>query len=311
MKYKHNRRNLILFIFNLISLSIFGQSIANYDITFESVWNSADHGTLPETPHWSALVGANHNNNISFLKLGDIATQGIEDIAETGNFDIFKDDEVNPNITNGNVEQFINGGGLGSAVGTISINGLQISETFPLITLVSMIAASPDWIITIYDLNLRSENNAVNNGWKETFSLDLFVYDAGTDDGMEYESPNSDIPTHIPISSLKGISPFNNNKVGTITFTYNSSTLALKESDVFKNVKVYPNPTSSKINITNTQDINSIEIYDVLGKLVGHLPVNKKVDKLNFDLSNLNRGIYLLKLHTFSGNTKTQKLIIQ
>lgn len=313
MKYRYHLKNHILFILILISLLSFSQSIANYNIVFQSLWNETDHGTLPNNPHWSALVGSNHNNNISFLKLNGIATQGIEDIAEIGSFTEFRDQEVIPNVILGNAEQFINGGGLGSATGTISINNLMMSEAYPLITLVSMIAPSPDWIITVHDLNLRSGNNAVNNGWKDTFSLDLFVYDAGTDSGIAYSSDNADETPHTSINSLKGISPFNNNKIGTISFTYNSSTLSLESHNIFEKVILYPNPSTGKVIISNISGINlkRIEIYNVFGRLVKHIYARNGISKLNIDLTHLKSGIYLLKLKAENGISKTQKLIIK
>jgi len=303
-------KKITLVISFLLCSLTFSQSIATYDIEFESVWNATDHGTLPNNPHWSPLVGANHKSSITYFEMDGIATQGIENIAETGSITVFRNNEVNPSITNGDAEQFINAGGLSSATGKININGLEVSEDFPLLTLVSMIAPSPDWIIGINSINLR---NTGNTDWVSLIEIDLFAYDSGTDSGTTYEPTpsNTDITPHIPINSLQGDSPFNNNIIGTFKITL-QSVLEINEIHNVNNVKVYPNPTNGNISISNIQNIElkTIEIYSVLGKLVKHIPVRQYPSKLNLDLSQFNKGIYLLKVLYTNGASHTQKLVI-
>ena len=91
----------------LFSANILAQSAATYDINFTSTWNSSDHGTLPGNAHWSNLVGANHNSNISFLEMGGTATTGIENVAEAGSNTVFNS-EVQSAINAGNAEQWLN-----------------------------------------------------------------------------------------------------------------------------------------------------------------------------------------------------------
>lgn len=64
-------------------------------------------------------------------------------------------------------------------------------------------------------------------------------------------------------------------------------------SDTFQpqnDLKIYPNPTSSLINISINEDINGIEIYSLDGKLV--LSSSEKT----IDVSRLQSGIYILKV---------------
>ncbi|GAA4898018.1 hypothetical protein GCM10023311_23500 [Flaviramulus aquimarinus] len=293
----------------LVCAFAFGQSTANYNIEFESFWNATDHGTLPSNPHWSPLVGANHKSSITYFEMGGIATQGIENIAETGNITEFRNNEVNPSITNGNAEQFINGGGLGSATGKINIDGLEVNEDFPLLTLVSMIAPSPDWIIGINGINLR---NASNTDWKSLIEIDLYIYDAGTDSGTNYSDTDADITPHIPINSLKGIAPFNNTRIGTFKITL-QSVLGVNNLTKFSNTKIYPNPTNGLATISNIKnnELNTIEIFNILGRLVKEIPVKQGLTKIDMDLTSLNKGVYLVNLKAFDGASKTQKLVIK
>lgn len=64
-------------------------------------------------------------------------------------------------------------------------------------TAVSMLAPSPDWFIGVSGLNLYE-----NGKWVEQISIDLPVYDAGTDNGAVYRSANEDANPAMPITLL-------------------------------------------------------------------------------------------------------------
>ncbi|MBP1644859.1 MAG: Protein of unknown function precursor containing leucine-rich repeat and a C-terminal secretion [Bacteroidetes bacterium] len=60
--------------------------------------------------------------------------------------------------------------------------------------------------------------------------------------------------------------------------------------------KVYPNPVSNALNIETMENVENVILYDVLGKEV---MCTKKTNDI--DVSNLNNGIYILKLITEKG----------
>ena len=309
-------KKITVLISLLFCILAYSQSIATYDVEFESVWESvANNPTtgqstidLPGNAHWSDLVITTHKTAGTFLMMGAAASPGIESVAETGATITFQA-EVN---NSADANQFINAGGLGTAKGTITSNGLQVSEDFPLVSLASMIAPSPDWFIGINGLTLRSGNNSVNNGWKDTFTVDIFPYDAGTEDGNGYSLNNSATNPLGVILSRSNSTTFNSNKIGTLTFTYVGSTLNVDNIKSIKNLKLFPNPTRGKITISNIQNIElkTIEIYSVLGKLVKHLSVRQNPSKLDLNLTHFNKGIYLLKVLDKAGISHTQKLVI-
>lgn len=73
-------------------------------------------------------------------------------------------------------------------------------------------------------------------------------------------------------------------------------------------VKIYPNPVKNNfVYFSATQDLNII-IYNVLGKQV--LIENVNANKDFIDVTNLNKGIYLMKLNSDRGSI-TKKLIKQ
>ncbi|GAA3621941.1 spondin domain-containing protein [Flavivirga jejuensis] len=304
-----------------ISLASFSQNTANYNIVFESFWETPTgdpvHGIstipLPGNAHWSDLAIATHKTANTILMMGSPASAGIESIAETGNTNNFKSEVT----ANSDADKFVIGSGLGSAQGTITQN-IQISEDYPFVSLATMIAPSPDWFIAVNSENLRSGNNSVNNGWKATYTIDVFPYDAGTENGDGYSGTNTDTEPLGVITSLENLEPFNgvnsnmSHRIGTVTFNYIDSTLSTETINTIENVKVFPNPTKGgDITISNIQNIelNSIEIYNVLGSLVKRIDI-KKSSKLNVNLTNLNKGVYLLNLKTINGSSSSQKLVI-
>lgn len=302
----------------LLSLLIcsfsFGQNSANYNISITTIWNSTDHTSVPGNAHWSPLAGATHKNLNDILEFGITAptTNGIKDIAETGSTANFNT-EVNTAIAAGNADQYLEQGfsPFAGNNSNAAISNVLVSEDFPFITLVSMVAPSPDWFIAVNNLDLRSGNNAVNNGWKDTFTLDVFAYDAGTDSGTDYTSSNSVTTPRESISMVSG-APINGNRMATITFTYNNSTLSTSNFNTLENIKIYPNPTHGNISISNIQNIElkTIEIYSVLGKLIKQLPFKQNTNQLQVNLTDFNSGIYLMKIQDKTDSSTTQKLVI-
>lgn len=72
-------------------------------------------------------------------------------------------------------------------------------------------------------------------------------------------------------------------------------------------VKIYPNPTQNVWNIiSNNQILKSVQVYDVLGKLV--ISQNPNSNEVSIDASSLPKGLYFAKISTETGS-KSTKLI--
>jgi hypothetical protein len=300
----------LLTIFIGITPNAHGQSVAYYDISVTTIWNMMDHSSVPGGAHWSDLIGATHNTAGEFVNLMEMSSIGIRNVAENGyNVPIIQ--EINDAIAANRADQLLQVAFPDGAEVTTGFMGTEISADFPFVTLVSMVAPSPDWFIAANSVHLRSGNPSVNNGWKETFTMDLFAYDAGSDLGMNYGDPNEIGGTGI-VTMINGF-PIFGNRMGTITFTYDSSTLHTETNDAIKTIKIYPNPSQGLINISNIQtaNVNRIEVYSILGSLVYNQNILRNSSNISLDLKALNSGIYLLKIKTADGNSLTQKLILE
>lgn len=175
---------------------------ASYQVTFESFWSEATHPyEFPGlSAHYSGLIGATHKSDFILWKTGQVASPGIESMAETGSKTPLNS-EISVAIAAGEAEFLLSGGGISRSPGNVTLN-FDVSREFPFVSLVSMIAPSPDWFVGVSGLSL------IRNGqWLDQLEVLLFAYDAGTDSGSEYTSPNSDTQPQTPISQLQDV-PF-------------------------------------------------------------------------------------------------------
>jgi hypothetical protein len=71
---------------------------------------------------------------------------------------------------------------------------------------------------------------------------------------------------------------------------------------------MYPNPASSRLTISAQKTIHSAAIYNILGKQVMSLEINKNSESI--DVSNLATGMYLIK-YSIDNAVGTAKFIKQ
>ena len=185
---------------------------ATYRVAFAATWSASTHPTnFPGGAHFSPLIGAVHNAGVTFWARDGAATPGIESMAETGGTGTLAA-EIQAEIP-GNARAVINGSGIRSP-GSTRIQAITLHEDFPLVTLVTMIAPSPDWFVGVSGLSLRDADGS----WIEELVVVLYPYDAGTDSGPNYTSANDDTQPKEPIRSLRGENPFSDAPIGTFIF---------------------------------------------------------------------------------------------
>lgn len=188
-------------------------STARYRARFDASWSVATHPfEFPSDAHFSGLVGGAHGVSASFWLPGELASPGIEAMAERGQKTPL-DKEVEAAIAVGSALEVISGPGISRSPGSAEAT-FTVTSRHPLVTLVSMIAPSPDWFVGVHDLDLRA-----SGGWAEEVVVELHAYDAGTDDGIIYASPDAEAEPHQPISRLLTLPFAGEAPLGTFTFT--------------------------------------------------------------------------------------------
>ena len=125
---------------------------ATYRVTFEGKFTAsalASGVSVPSGAHFTTLIGAVHNGNVTFWSSGAIASAGVEGVAELGNTGTFKSEiKANMNAV-AVIEKSLPSGGTPTA--TVDFT---VTTAHPLVTLLTMIAPSPDWFVGVSGLSL-------------------------------------------------------------------------------------------------------------------------------------------------------------
>lgn len=74
--------------------------------------------------------------------------------------------------------------------------------------------------------------------------------------------------------------------------------------NAFKDLKVYPNPTSGVIHISSESDIEAYTLCNLQGKIIQEGRTTTTID-----LSELSSGIYILNLQNKEGHKKQMKVV--
>jgi hypothetical protein len=303
--YLISRVALLVCLF--LSTSLLAQTqTANYTVTFQGTWSNTTHPTsnFPSNAHWSDLVGVTHNNTVVFVAAGMLATTGIENVAEAGVDDNFNQ-EVQNAIMAGSADVAIDQPfATFSPTGSASV-AITVDRNFPLLSLASMIAPSPDWMIQVNSLSLTD----VDGNWISSIVMDLYPYDAGTEDGTTYAFNNPETVPQQPITSLQNVAPFSNAKVGTLTVSLVS--LSVEDFTPKKSIFISTNTATKSIQIhtTNQENIQQIEVYNSLGKMVKRSVIPTRDAAYNFSFPTLESGLYFVKIQSKNG-TIVKKILL-
>lgn len=186
-----------------------------YEVTFHSDWSRPTHPQdFPGGAHWSPLVGGTHKSAVVFWEEGREASRGIEDVAELGSVVALRS-EIAAAVTQGTAFGSFTRPGSISPDGTVSTT-FRMHRDYPLVTLVTMIAPSPDWFTGVHGLPLWE-----NGGWVREKTVVLDLWDAGTDSGATYTSRDADTQPREPIRLIRGFPALVDGRLvpfGTFTF---------------------------------------------------------------------------------------------
>lgn len=181
---------------------------ATYTIVFKSTWTRANHpfeypaANLVTGPHFSGVIGAAHNASFSIFAEGSMPSRGLEALSEMGKPSPL-DEEIKAATRAGNATSLFGTGPLrdlsDSLVATVTVD-----PAHPLVSLVAMIAPSPDWFVGARNVSLRE-----GNAWVGSKTLQLNAYDSGGDDGTTYKADDLDTNPKKPttLSASKHFAP--------------------------------------------------------------------------------------------------------
>ena len=198
-----------------------GLSTALYTVTFQGQWTiDVTPGGLPGGAHFSPIIGAVHNAGVTFLKSGEATSSGVESMAETGETSELQS-EVNAaiNATPPTALSVLSRSGNIGRQNRVTLNDVVVTTDYPRVTLVTMIAPSPDWFVGVSGLSLLD----ASGNWLPSHEVKLYPWDAGTENGDEFSLSNPATSPQGVITSIGGAGKFSTENIATLTFTLRSA----------------------------------------------------------------------------------------
>lgn len=287
--------------------AVFAQSPVTYRVTLDATWSAQTHPDgFPGDPHFSPLVGAVHADGTHLWEARGTASPGMESMAETGATSTLAD-EADAMVASGDARQRLVGGAINLSPGSTSMD-IEVSESHSRVTLVTMIAPSPDWFIGTEGLDLQDASGA----WLDEVVVPMYAWDAGTDSGPDYTSSNQDTSPQEPISLINA-SPFvvggSMAALGTMTFT-RLTPASGEETPEAGQFSVGEQPIRDRLTLTLPASPEaSVELFDLRGRRVrsiarGPLAAGTR----SIDVSDLAPGMYLARL--VAGQTVVTRRVV-
>jgi hypothetical protein len=193
---------------------------ARYRVEFTPLWTKENFPfEYPDTslihkPHFSGLIGTAHNADYHLFTEGQMPTPGLERLSEEGKHDPL-DQEINAAIAAGNALALTESDPLKDFSQTAKAE-VQVDDAHPMVSLVAMIAPSPDWFAGMDVLLME------NGSWVASKTVDVQAWDSGGDDGTTYLADDKDNDPKKPTMLNKSrhfLKDGNPMPVARITFT--------------------------------------------------------------------------------------------
>ncbi|XP_073518699.1 spondin-1 isoform X2 [Phyllobates terribilis] len=173
---------------------------AKYRLTFYGNWSEKTHPKdYPRRAnHWSAIIGGSHSKEYVLWEYGGYASEGVKQVAELGS-PVKMEEEIRQK--GDEVLTVIKAKAQWPAWQPLNVRAapsaeFSVDRTRHLMSFLSMLGPSPDW-----NVGLSAEDLCTKEcGWVQRVIQDLIPWDAGTDSGVTYESPNK--PT-IPQDKIR------------------------------------------------------------------------------------------------------------
>lgn len=168
-----------------------------YEVEFVSTWSQGTHPTdFPSNAHMSPLIGISHTSGYEHYKIGEISSAGVKSVAETGNTSAIES-EFNSLKSSGVVLDIVKGEVFDSP-GTSEKAYIGVDPEHAHVTVMSMIAPSPDWFVAV-----KTSLKDASGSWVENLCIRVNTYDGGTDTGTTFTSADMPISPYDPIELLR------------------------------------------------------------------------------------------------------------
>jgi len=167
-------------------------SMATYEVVFVPSWNPATHPDEYPITHakkglLTPMIGATHSAEYRLFAAGRKPTPGLERLSEMGKHEPL-DTEIEAAVASGKAGSIIevSEGSEGPVHAPVSFS-FDIDPRYPTVSLVGMIAPSPDWFYGV-STTLMSDGR-----WVPSLIVPAYAWDSGGDAGSRYMAEDADL----------------------------------------------------------------------------------------------------------------------
>jgi len=286
-----------------------GAGEATYRLTFVSYWSQSTHPVdFPDDPHFSGLIGGTHHEGFDMWEPGELASPGIQNMAETGSKSPL-DEEVMAAIGAGTADVLISGMGIPESPDDVSVD-FVIHDSHPLVSVVSMVAPSPDWFVGVDGLSLHD-----GESWRPLVVADLVVWDSGTDSGETFTAPNEPTEPPVPIFEKDDYAFASGELVGQFVFQLLEAVDVPDQAPAVAPITFAPNPFRTELLVrVPGEAASTIDVYDVTGRRVRQLLGQPGATSIRWDAhgedgARVRAGVYWLRIRTGGGITTARAVL--
>ncbi|CAH2054338.1 unnamed protein product, partial [Iphiclides podalirius] len=189
------------------------KSEARYEVVFKGRWSRLTHPrhypSKPDENGFSHMVGASHGFDFTLWQHGTPASPGLKALAEDANISIMERDIINNMSQTGGTRTLIRGRRRHHPEMSEPSHALFRADSIHhMFSIAVAMKPSPDWFLGASRFELCTPL-----GWLKEHEMPLYPWDAGTMDGVSYESPKSvtnptDNIDRVEIGSFNSESPF-------------------------------------------------------------------------------------------------------
>uniref|UniRef100_A0A8C2WSW9 Spondin 2b, extracellular matrix protein n=1 Tax=Cyclopterus lumpus TaxID=8103 RepID=A0A8C2WSW9_CYCLU len=178
---------------------------AQYKLTFFGKWTRAafpkQYPVYRPPAQWSNLIGVTHSSDYHMWQRNAFASNGVREFAEKGEaWTLMKEVEAAG-------ERIQSVYGVLSAPAVVGGTGqtnteFEVYAKHSYLSFIVHLVPSPDWFVGVESFDLCDGDH-----WKDNVLLELFPYDAGTDSGFTFSSPNFETMPQDKITQITSSSP--------------------------------------------------------------------------------------------------------
>ncbi|KAJ8262476.1 hypothetical protein GJAV_G00166890 [Gymnothorax javanicus] len=165
-----------------------GDTSAKYNLSFTGLWSQTafpkQYPMYRPPAQWSHLIGVTHSSDYHIWQPNEFASNGVREFSERGEAWVLMKEVQAAGERIQSIYGVLSAPAIFGGTGQTS-SQFEVFTRHSFLSFIMRIMPSPDWFVGVDSLNLCEKGH-----WKENVSLDLFPFDAGTDSGFTFSSPN-------------------------------------------------------------------------------------------------------------------------